>query len=51
VNEIYHVIPENDSHEHETTMDCFCEPVLKDGVVVHNSYDGREYFEGDIKDV
>lgn len=45
----YHVVPENDLYEHVSSMECECSPKLKDGVVVHNSYDKREYFEDNEK--
>lgn len=38
-----HVEPRNDKREHITNGDpCPCLPRVVDGVVVHNSYDGRE---------
>lgn len=42
----YHVTPVNDLIEH-TDNDCWCEPIDKDDVIVHNSADGREYIESD----
>lgn len=44
----YHVIPTNDLREHSTdsAVPCWCRPVENDdGVIVHNSMDGREAFE------
>jgi hypothetical protein len=44
----YHVYPENDLREHETNdhTSCWCKPTMdEDGVIVHNSMDGREAFE------
>ena len=36
-----HVYPVNDLREHSIT-DCWCSPIDDDGIVVHNSLDGRE---------
>jgi len=43
----YHVIPLNDLREHSSDSDkpCWCKPHEEDGVIVHNSMDGREQFE------
>lgn len=43
----YHVFPINDLREHQVDGgDCWCHPVEdEDGVIVHNSMDGREKFE------
>ena len=41
----YHIIPEKDFREH-TFKDCWCKPSMNtDGVIVHNSADGREFLE------
>ncbi len=41
-----HVIPLNDTREHEESVDCWCKPRDDgDGVVVHNSADRREEYE------
>lgn len=41
-----HVYPENDTHEHVTDgSPCPCLAQEDRGVVVHNSYDGREVGE------
>lgn len=40
-----HVVPVNDTHEHDLTLNCWCKPKVDDGVVIHNSFDGRELFE------
>lgn len=43
-----HVYPLNDFREHETDgRDCWCGPRIddEDGIVVHNSLDGREHYE------
>jgi hypothetical protein len=39
-----HVYAVNDLREHSVT-DCWCDPVDDDGIVVHNSLDGREMYE------
>lgn len=44
-----HVYPTNDLREHSVS-NCWCRPIDDDGVMVHNSLDGREEFErGDRK--
>jgi hypothetical protein len=44
-----HVYPINDLREHSLS-DCWCRPTDDDGVIVHNSLDGRELYErGDRK--
>ena len=45
-----HILPVNDLKEHEELTTCECKPrieILDNGeiMVVHNSYDGREYIE------
>lgn len=43
---LIHVVPEQDGHPHVLCMCCECIPVINDdGVVVHNSFDKREYLE------
>jgi len=44
--EPFHVVPLDDLRDHVTdgTL-CWCRPREEDGVVVHNSMDGREAFE------
>lgn len=46
-----HVVPEHDLREHEDLRQCPCRPQVEEvcggAVVIHNSYDGREYFEAD----
>jgi hypothetical protein len=39
-----HVYPVNDLREH-TVAECWCNPVDDDGIMVHNSLDGREMYE------
>jgi len=46
--EKYHVVPIGDLREHSTDSDkaCWCHPIeTEDGVIVHNSMDGRELYE------
>ncbi len=41
-----HVIPLNDLRPHdECGLDCLCGPRFDDGIVIHNSWDGREITE------
>lgn len=42
-----HVVPENDTHQHETSTLCSCMPLTRDEgrVVIHNSFDRREVGE------
>ena len=39
-----HVYPFNDLREH-CLGDCWCRPVDDEGLIVHNSLDGRELYE------
>jgi len=45
-----HILPIDDLREHVELRQCPCRPRVDDvegtAIVVHNSYDGREYFEG-----
>lgn len=46
----YYVLPINDIKEHEEESTCSCNPkveVLPNGdmLIIHNSFDGREYVE------
>lgn len=47
MEEAFHVYPLNDLRDHstETGRPCWCRPREEDGVIVHNSMDGREKFE------
>lgn len=49
VSTAVHVIPKNDLFPHVLSLhECWCKPHLDDEdgpVVVHNSADGREYYE------
>jgi len=44
-----HVYPLDDSKEHEFETTCDCDPSLEfvngEMIVIHNSFDGREYLE------
>jgi hypothetical protein len=40
-----HVLPLSDLREHEVSLECWCDPVDDDGIVVHNALDGREAYE------
>ena len=46
---IYHVLPINDTQEHEESNLCKCNPkcVVENGILIvtHNSFDGREAVE------
>ncbi len=44
-NQVY---PVDDLREHAVT-DCWCGPVDDDGIVVHNSLDGREMYERGVR--
>jgi len=39
-----HVLPVDDLREH-CMKNCWCRPTEDEGVVVHNSVDGREFYE------
>jgi hypothetical protein len=46
VEELLHVYPLNDYREHEIDgIQCWCKPVIEDGVVKHNAMDMREHYE------
>lgn len=45
-----HILPTNDIKEHEETTTCECNPQVEiqdnaEILVIHNAFDGREYFE------
>lgn len=41
-----HVLPINDLRDHdENGAGCWCRPRVEDGVIIHNSMDGRELIE------
>ena len=39
-----HVYPVDDLREH-SVADCWCGPTDDDGILAHNSLDGREHYE------
>lgn len=39
------IIPINDLRPHVEGFDCWCHPEEDDGLLIHNSMDGREDFE------
>jgi hypothetical protein len=46
----YHVLPINDTNEHEESSACECQPELQmqengNMLIIHNSFDGREIIE------
>jgi hypothetical protein len=42
----YHVIPVDDLRPHIQSLKCLCNPQdTGEGVIVHNSFDGREFDE------
>lgn len=47
MSDTVHVYPADDLKEHTTEgKNCWCNPIVDDeGVVVHNSMDGREKYE------
>lgn len=46
VDDPFHIVPVKDLIPHSLTFGCPCEPVTTpDGLIVHNSFDGREHFE------
>lgn len=47
-HKILHVVPVNDTREHEALLECWCCPQQDDeneDVYIHRSADGREDFE------
>lgn len=40
-----HVLPVEDTREHQISFDCWCGPRCEEGLVIHNADDGREKFE------
>lgn len=40
-----HVIPLNDLRQHFGDDECWCKPQDREGILVHNSADGREKHE------
>ena len=49
--ETIHVVPLNDLKPHvESGRWCHCKPRIDGDVLIHNAYDGREFFEKDEDD-
>lgn len=47
-----HVYPLNDLGKHDLVgISCRCNPRLDDGVVIHNSFDGREFIEKELEKI
>lgn len=45
-----HIVPIDDIRDHQDSIECWCEPFeVEDGVIVHNSLDGREKYENGAK--
>lgn len=40
-----HVIPLGDLDDHEASTECWCHPLTRDGIVIHNAKDCREQME------
>ena len=53
MDSIYHIVPTNDIKPHSDLVTCKCKPTpSEDGkLIIHNSWDGREFFEPDNKNV
>lgn len=54
--ETWHVLPTDDSRRHSQHLHCKCEPRVEvqpngDKVVIHNAWDGREFFESEPDEV
>lgn len=49
--ETVHVVPIDDLRSHiEVGKYCHCKPsVINENVIVHNAYDGREFYEEDLR--
>lgn len=45
----HHVWPLDDLKDHELEKDCWCKPLLDGNIIVHNSMDGREDYENNIR--
>jgi hypothetical protein len=51
IDDEYHVLPNNDTHNHSYLMTCHCHPrrdAEDEAVIVHNSFDGRELIEDQV---
>lgn len=42
-----HVLPINDSQEHDESLACPCHPTIEENgvLIIHNAFDGREWKE------
>ena len=47
--QLWHILPINDLKPHIESKDCWCRPLVEDGICVHNSMDGREKHEKGVK--
>lgn len=46
MNDRHHITPINDTKKHNTdSPNCWCQPAIELGLVIHNAADGREFFE------
>ena len=43
--DIIHVMPNNDTMPHHNSKDCPCNTRVDDRIIIHNSFDGREFSE------
>ena len=48
---VIHVVPHKDIKEHNLDRWCLCNPKLKKGVLVHNSFDERERIEDQLLEI
>ena len=47
-----HIYPLNDVYEHDTESEfCKCNPKIEDKLIIHNSFDGREYVEKKYEEI
>ena len=42
---MYHIIPIDDLRPHIENKECLCNPEIRENLLIHNSFDGREYDE------
>ena len=43
--ENWHVLPREDLRQHIESVDCWCEPIIENNIIIHNALDEREKFE------
>lgn len=52
---ITHILPVNDIEQHTEDSTCKCNPTVTfengEMIIIHNSFDGREYIEALTKDI